>query len=361
MEALKEKYGIDEEAILEIADSLEPDAEAPAFVSTGDEGDRAPPKREALPSSLASAMRGDIGIGEAIILMDYMDRKEDRRERRYPPNPKTSINEDLLKELREERKENREYLEKVIMRQRTEDAESRAKTAEQALEDAESAQRQKDAIEGAVRGAVDQIGEVYGVQLDALASRVSDLPPNQQNDFLSELFTDYETDLKSQFKDMILNRLKPPEKPVVKVDEEGKSSINWQGLLDRGEGILDKFLDTRKQPPPKVPVDEVPLKPEVPPRPLSEGPAPLVEPVEVEPEVVEEEQPSEAPVVLSPIPPQDITGIGPSRALELADMGITDARQLTQISPSHLSDQLGISKEKAEDMVAQAKDLIDQA
>jgi len=31
------------------------------------------------------------------------------------------------------------------------------------------------------------------------------------------------------------------------------------------------------------------------------------------------------------------------------------------VSPSHLSDQLGISKEKAEDIVAQAKDLIDQA
>jgi len=62
----------------------------------------------------------------------------------------------------------------------------------------------------------------------------------------------------------------------------------------------------------------------------------------------------------SPIPPQDIDGIGPSRAKELEEMGITDARQLTQISPSHLSDQLGVSKEKAEDLIAQARDLADQ-
>ncbi|GAF98740.1 unnamed protein product, partial [marine sediment metagenome] len=45
----------------------------------------------------------------------------------------------------------------------------------------------------------------------------------------------------------------------------------------------------------------------------------------------------------------------------LEEMGITDARQLTTISSSHLADELGISKEKADDIVKQAKDLIDQA
>ena len=207
---------------------------------------------------------------------------------------------------------------------------------------------------------MDQIGEEFGVKLDYLANRVSGLPENQQKGFWAELFADFETDLKEDFKTSVLNRFKTPEKPVTTTDEEGKTSIDWGALADRGEKILDKFLKTREQSPPKVGVQEVPLQ-EVPPGPLPEGPAVPVESVEAEFEVVVEEPPPVAPVVSSPIPPQDIAGIGPSRAQELEEMGITDARQLTEISPSHLSDQLGISKEKAEDIVAQAKDLIDQA
>lgn len=360
MDELKEKYGITEDAIFEIAESLEPDSEVPAFLPTGNQRGPPPASPAALPASLASAMRGDIGIGEAIILMDYMDRKDDRRERRYQP-PDKSINEELLDELREERKENREYLETLILRQRTEDAESRAKSAEQTLEEERTAQRQKEAIEGAVQGAVNQIGEIYGAQLDALGQRLQTLPENQQRGFWDELFTDYETDLKGQFKDMVLNRLKAPEKPITKTDEEGKTSLDWGGMLDRGEKILDKFLDARKEAPPRVPVQEVPTQPGGAPGPLPEEPTEPAESIEAEHQVGVE-QPTPEPVIKSsPIPPQNIDGVGPARAKELEEMGITDARQLTQVSPSHLSDQLGVSKEKAEDIVKQAKDLADQA
>ena len=361
MEEIKGKYGIDEEAIFEIADSLEPDSEAPVFVQPGEQRERAPPKSEALPASLASAMRGDIGIGEAIILMDYMDRKEDRRGRRTQPPQDTSGIGDLITEMREERKDFQVQMERLVLGRRAEDAEEKTRRLEEELKAEKETQRQKDAIEGAVRGAVDQIGEEFGSKLDYLASRVSGLPENQQKGFWDELFTDYETDLKGQFKNMVLDRLKAPEKPVLKTDEEGKTSLNLEGLLDRGESILNKILDTRKEAPPKIPVQDVPLNQGVPPSPLSEGPAEPVESVEAEYEVVVEEPPPVAPVVSSPILPQDIAGIGPSRAQELEEMGITDARQLAAISPSHLSDQLGISKEKAEDIVAQAKDLIDQA
>ena len=361
MEEIREKYGITDEAIFEIAESYEPDSEAPVFVPPGESRERAPARPEALPPSLASAMRGDIGIGEAIILMDYMDRKEDRRDRRTQPPQDTSGITDLIQEMREERKGFQDQMERLVLGKRADDAETRAKTAEQKLEDNKAVQRQREAIAGAVQEAVNQIGEVYGAQLDALAGRVSGLPENQQKGFWDELFTDYETDLKGQFKNMVLDRLKAPEKPITKTDEEGKTSLDLGGILDRGEKILNKYLDTRGQPPPKVGVQEVPLNQEVPPGPFPEGPAAPVESVEAEFEVVEEELPPVAPVVLSPIPPEDIAGIGPSRAQELADMGITDARQLTAISPSHLSDQLGISKGKAEDIVAQAKDLIDQA
>ncbi len=125
MEEIKGKYGIDEEAIFEIADSLEPDSEAPVFVQPGEQRERAPPKSEALPASLASAMRGDIGIGEAIILMDYMDRKEDRRGRRTQPPQDTSGIGDLITEMREERKDFQVQMERLVLGRRAEDAEEK--------------------------------------------------------------------------------------------------------------------------------------------------------------------------------------------------------------------------------------------
>jgi len=362
MEELKEKYGINEEAIFEIAESLEPDSEVPPFLPVEKtRGAPAAPAAAALPASLASAMRGDIGIGEAIVLMDYLDRKDDRRDRKEQSPQDSSGIKDLIQEMREERKGFQDQIERLVLGRRADDAESRARTAEQTLEDERAAQRQREAIEGAVRGAVDQIGEVYGSQLDALGRRVQALPENQQKGFWDELFTDYEADLKGQFKGMVLDRLKAPEKPVLKKDEEGKTSLDWDGIFTRGESILDKLLNARKEAPPKVPVQEVPTSPGGGPGPFPEGPGEPVEPIEAEYQVVEEETPSEPVVTSSPIPPQDIAGIGPSRAKELEEMGITDARQLTKISPTHLADELSISKEKADDIVKQAKDLIDKA
>lgn len=358
MEELKEKYGITDEAIFEIAESLEPDSEVPAFLPTGEPRRQATPSPGNLPASLASAMRGDIGIGEAIILMDYMDRKDDRRDRRSQPPQGTSHITDLIQEMREERKGFQDQMERLVLGRRADDAEEKARNLEEELKAEKEAQRQKDAIDGAVRGAVNQIGEEFGPQLDALTRKVQTLPPNQQGGFWDELFTDYETDLKGQFKNMVLDRLKPPEKPVVKTDEKGKTSLDWEGILNRGESILDKFLDARKEAPPRVPVEEVPTHPGGVPGPLSEGHDEPIESVEAEYEVVAEPK---HPVASSTIPPEDIAGIGPSRTKELEEMGITDARQLAQISPSHLSDQLGISKEKAEDIVKQAKDLTEQA
>ena len=368
MEELKAKYGIDDEAIFEIADSLEPNSEAPLFVPTGEPRRQAAPSSGALSASLAKAMSGEISMAEVLMYMDVMDRKErrermddDRRLMIGKPRDDTSGITALVQEMREERKGFQDQMERLVLGKRADDAESRAKTAEQTLEDERTTNRQKEAIEGAVQGAVNQIGETFGSQLNELARRIQTLPENQQKGFWDELFTDYEADLKGQFKGMVLDRLKPPEKPITKTDEEGKTSLDWGGMLDRGEKILDKIIDSRKAAPPRVPVQEVPTQPGGATGPLPEGPAEPAEPVEAEHQAVVEEPTPEPVVTPSPISPQDIDGVGPSRAQELEQMGITDARQLIQISPSHLSDQLGISKEKAEDIVKQAKDLADQA
>ena len=220
MEELKQKYGIDDKAIFEIADSLEPDAEAPEIPPVGKERTASQSESGAFPASLQQAMRGDISIAEAIILMDFMDRKDDRRERRYVPaqsSQDTSM-KDILEEMREERRGHQEQIEKLILGKRADDAEERAKRAEEDLKKKEEDDRQKKIVEGAVQSAVINIERQFGGQLDTLAQKVSLLPANQQTSFMDELFTDFGTSLKTEFKTMILNRLQPPEKPLTKTD-----------------------------------------------------------------------------------------------------------------------------------------------
>ena len=353
MEELKQKYGIDDKAIFEIADSLEPDAEAPEIPPVGKERIAPLPSSGAFPASLAQAMRGDISIAEAIILMDFMDRKDDRRERRYPQQPSqdTSNIKDIIEEMREERRSHQEQIEKLILGKRADDAEERAKRAEEDLKKKEEADRQREIVEGAVRGAVGEIDQKYGAQLGNLAEKISQLPVNQQTSFMDELFTDFGTSLKDEFKTMILNRLKPAEKPLTKTDEEGKKSIDWEGLLDRGYKLADKYIDTQKGKPPKLPVEEIRTQPGGHPAPLAEGPS-----------KVAEEPPQEAPAAATPpIPPDDLIGIGPERAKKLSELGINDARQLAKVSSGYLKDELGVSKDKAEEIIKQAKELAEQA
>jgi len=354
MEELKQKYGIDDKAIFEIADSLEPDAEAPEIPPMGKERAAPQPASGAFPASLAQAMRGDISIAEALILMDFMDRKEDRRERRYgttqPSQDTSNINKDILEEMREERRSHQEQIEKLILRKRADDAEERANRAEEDLKKKDEADRQREIVESAVQGAVSSIERQFGGQLDTLAQKVSLLPANQQKSFWDEMFTDFESDLRNQFKASVIERLKPPEKPLTKTDEEGKKSLDWEGLLDRGYKLADKWLDTGKTPP-KLEVQTITTQP-------GAGSVPLEEPSAK----AEEEPPKETPAAATPpIPPQDLTGIGPERAKKLSELGINDARQLAKVSSGYLKDELGVSKDKAEDIIKQAKELAEQA
>jgi len=370
MEELKEKYGITDDVIFEIAEAVEPDSEVPEFPNMGKPRTFSQPFSGGAPSStIASAMKGDISIAEAIILMDYQDRRERRDEERRWVRPAQDTSnfdkfEKLLSEMREERKEYRDSIERLILSRRAEDAEEEAKRLKAEKEELIATQRQKEIIEGAVQGAVEQIGDTYGKRIDTLASRLQSVPENQRQGFWDELFTDFETDLRTQFKNLITSRLKEPEKPLTKTDEEGKRTVDWDGLLDRGYKLLDKYIDTQKGPPPKLPVR--PVQPEGgAPGPLEEGPSEPSEglrmpPAEEPPETVE--VPVEKPAVTTPpIPVTNIAGIGPSRAKDLEGMGITDARQLSKVSPGHLAESLKINREKADDMVKQAKDLLDQA
>ena len=358
MEELKLKYGIDDKAIFEIANSLEPEADAPEIPSMGNERTAPPPAPGAFPASLASAMKGDVSIAEAMILMDFQDRRDRREEERYErknrPTQDASEIKDLIGEMREERRAHQEQIEKLILGKRADDAEERAKRAEEDLKKKEETERQREVVEGAVQGAVNTIGQRFGSRIDDLASRIQTLPVNQQTSFMDELFTDFGSSLKDEFKTTILSRLKPPEKPLTKTDGEGKKSFDWENVIERGFKLADKYVETQKGKPPKLQVEEIRTQPGGLPTPLAEG----------SPKAAEEpppEAPPIAPPPPTPIPPQDLEGIGPERAKKLESIGITDARQLTKVSPGYLKDQLGVGKDKAEDIIKQAKELAEQS
>ena len=356
MDELKAKYGITDDAIYEIADSLEPDSEAPETPTLGIRG--APPAASSggLPMSLAQAMRGDINIAEAIILMDFMDRKEDRRDRRTQPQDSTGI-KDLITEMREERKQFQSTIETMILGKRAEDAEEKSKRLEEELKAERDTQRQRENTAAAVQTAVSEVEQRYGKRLDQLASQYANMTPTQQKGFFDEIAEELGTDLKNQFKEMITARLQPPKEPMVKTDESGKPTIDWGNAIDRLFGLGDKYLETQKEKPPKLPVQPIPERPGGAPHPLVEAPP---EALGGEPEEPQADEPT-APPSRPPVPVSGIAGIGPAREKELREIGITDAQHLSKLSPKHLAETLKISKEKAEDIIKQAKDQVDQA
>jgi len=356
MEELKTKYGITDEAIQEIADAVEPEEEVPPeprLPTMGKTG------RVYQPSLISQAMKGDISIAEAIILLDYQDRRERREEERRWAREgggryggQTSDLEKILNEMREERKEHQDQIEKLILNRRAEDAEEKAKRAEAEKEELVKTQKQKEIMEVATRTAAAEALKQYEPQITMLAEKVSTLNPQQRQGFFDEVFAGVETDLKNQFTQSIIERLKPPVQPITKTDEQGKTSVDWNALIDRGAKLAERYIDAQKGPPPKLEMKEISTTPGGIPSPLAEG--------------SQEKTPPEAPTkvetpVTSPISPLDIKGIGPERAKRLEEMNITDARQLAIISPSHLKESLNISKETAEDIIKQAKDLVETA
>lgn len=358
MEELKQKYNIPDEAIFEIAQELEPDSEAPLETSI-----LGVPSRQTSPSVLSQLNRGEIGIAEAIILMDFLDRRERREEDRRRPQSGTDIDK-ILDEMRnqradweKQRTEDRAYFEKLILGRRLEETESRAKVAEDEIKRRDEARYQQDMIDRAIAP--------YEEKVIELRSELSKLTPQQQQGFFDELLTEFGADLKSEFKDTLLKRLKGEQPPLIKTTEEGKTSIDYGATLNRFFDLGEKYLETLKERPPRLRVRpaETPTSPtgageqvEVPPWVIP------IEPIEVKEKPATEVTTTEEskPYTPTPIPTNVISGIGPSFAEKLNEIGVTDVAKLSKVSPGHLADMLGVSKEKAEDWVKQAKDRMEQ-
>jgi hypothetical protein len=290
MKELKEKYNLSDEAILEIAGSLEPELEKPEMPTMGSRPapSRASGDEEPLPAMLASAMKGDLSIAEAIILMDFMDRRERRDQERTMPKQSSDIDrliekmDSRMDKMDEKTKDDRAYFEKLILGKKIEETEERARRSEEELKKRDEEERQSKITEEAFRRA----SEKYEPQLRELREKVSTLPPNQQKSFWDEVFGEAADGIKQDLANQILKRLRGEEEKEVPpiTDKEGKIVFNWEKFTKRLIDLGEKYLETRGQPPPKLPIKEVPP-------PFSEsteslgGEAPKIEPQNPIPEV----------------------------------------------------------------------------
>jgi hypothetical protein len=262
MKELKEKYNLSDEAIFEIASSLEPEPEEP---ETRTMGSRPAPTRaseEPLPMTLASAMKGDLSIAEAIILMDFMDRRERRDREGASPTSSSDIDrliekmDNRMEKMEEKIREDRASFEKLLLGKKIEETEERAKRSEEELKKREEEERQSKIAEDAFNKA----SEKYEPQLRELREKISILPANQQKSFWDEVFGEAADGIKQDLANQILKRLRGEEEKEVPTitDKEGKIVFNWEKFTKRLIDLGEKFLENRGQPPPKLPVKEVP-------------------------------------------------------------------------------------------------------
>lgn len=261
MKELKDKYGLTDEAIVEIADSLEPELEE---TETPIMGSRTVPRRtseEDLPATLSSAMRGDLSIGEAIVLIDFMDRRERRDQERNSPRQDSNIDrliekmDSRMDKAEEKARDDRGYFEKLILGKKMEETEERAKKLEEDLKKREEEDRQSRLLEDAYKRA----SEKYEPALKELREKVSGLPANQQKSFWEEIFGEVGDEIKRDMAEQIIKRIKgEEEKEVAPVtDKEGKIVFNWEGLVKRVIKLGEKYIETMGQAPPRLGVREV--------------------------------------------------------------------------------------------------------
>lgn len=350
---------------------------------------------------------------EMIFLMDFMDRKEERKRdrdeiRRNPPGGgQQSDVTRLLEEMRESRRQSekestdtRHYVETLLLGRKVEDAEAKAKemeTAYKASNDYITSQQKET-----------QAMAYYTQKLEQLVGGVSRLPPQQQNDFLGEVMSEVGGEVKQEFKDRFIKAIRG-EAPAGSVAPMGGIPKSYWDLAERALGVLEKYITAGAQTPPPPPrtVQPIPQAHELPPEysavPLppspDTGPSPESRPEAASYERVPEaraqsnvppatifgalNKEAEAPPSgeTTPAPEQarminpmeaiqvnaaqkplaeitDIHGIGPKYSQELQMINVSDVRTLAGQNPDELASKLNIPPARAKDWVDQAKDLI---
>jgi len=297
VDELKAKYPtLSDETIDEIVHGLKV-ANAPG---TAVEEEELPPPTE--PDIFAKLGKGEITMGEALIYLDYVDRKEERRKASQNPVTPEKIAEAVVKGIKEAlpptptakdemppwAKEHAEQLKQIASRLVKEEEDKRLKDAVEAAVKPVAGELEKAKEEIATlreqQGAKPEKGELETTketlktlkEIDDLRGKPT--PPEKSKDVMIDLNEEIANALGEEIKNTIMNAVK--EKltgegaPAVTTTPEGTVQVNWYNLGQRALKTIEKFIE--KLPvaaPPKGAVKEM-APPQLPTAPTVTPPSP---------------------------------------------------------------------------------------
>uniref|UniRef100_A0A6M3M2I3 DUF4332 domain-containing protein n=1 Tax=viral metagenome TaxID=1070528 RepID=A0A6M3M2I3_9ZZZZ len=425
LEELKLKYGLDDDALAEIAGATgapapgAPTLQRPNLPGLLEDGEGA------FPASLMNAMKGgEMGIMEGIFLMDFMDRKEERKLNREA-NRKQGPNEidKVLQEMKEQRaatekalSDQKTYFEQIILGKQIAGQQETINSLQNEIQVRNTAEAERRKYE-----------EIYQYLDDRIAQAVptvQGLSPNQQLGFFDTIFGDIQTEIGQDMKEHLMARFRGETTSA----PPGEGDGSYIKLASRAIDVLEEAIKAGKERPQLKqvkPVQSLPPQPHIQASaasPPHASPELVIDHQEestdhlevIESEEAEQEQEPETPETVPPgkiygahdesyretpppppqLPPEDnldvpviqntaqpppperihisspesnvndlqeITGIGPAFANLLTESGVINSSQLAEATPSQLAASLKIPQEKAQDWIDQAKDKRDAA
>ena len=305
LKMLKEKYpGLTDEQISEIAESV-------SLRNVPDEGlgqQKEPESGGEMPNFLGKLGGGEMTMAEALVLMDFFDRKQAREDARRdekirraeivlenrrldikerelavtkPKQPEEAEATKHLKEMDEKIDRRFEKLEGALTEKRVEDAEKRAQEAESKLKDTTKEIEHEKLIEAKVQEKVTPLSEANKTleeTVKTLNEKLQNIPKGEKDTLMANMENTFKNKMGDAFTEYIMERLNPKEKePSIQTKEGGQ--VDWGKELPK---MIYKSIDTigefiKKIPPPGT----LPSRKEVTPMEVPGGaPAPTPEQLE---------------------------------------------------------------------------------
>jgi len=308
-DALKAKYNLTDEALQELMSGLKANRPSVPVEEEGEE-EQAP---ESMPQIFSKIGKGETSLGDAIVLIDFQDRREARRkERQSNLTPETITNavvegvkqalggkppqseempawakkiQDDLNEIksREEKKEEETRLQQTVEKA-VEPLRQDLKTTQDEL--AKTKEGLKEPKPPPAKGELETTKETLQALQEIDELRGKPKMPEKSKEVMIDLNEEIATALGDELKKAVVDAVhekisgeKEEGAPPVTTTAEGKVQIDWYNLGQRILKTVDKFIE--KLPvaaPPKMPVKEMPPPSKPPQLPTPPPTAPVTPP-----------------------------------------------------------------------------------
>jgi len=322
IEELKLKYGLDDNAVAEITGATKapgvqtPQMQRPGLPSLlGDED-------AMFPASLMQSMKsGEMGTMETMLLMDFMDRKEERKRDREKAregggNQATNQIQQLIQEMKDSRastdkalSDQKTYFEQILLGKKIDDLSEQNQALNSQISQRNSAEAERQKF--------NQVYQYLDERIAAAVPNIQGMNSGQQQGFFDTVFGEIQSEIGQDMKDHLMSRFRG-ETTGPSPENKGKGYFELAG---RALKVLEETLAASKKKPPLQPVQtiqEPPQQPGIqatPASPIQASPDlntdPIPDPItEPEIEITIDPEAEEAPLEE---PPMEVQGIIPGR------------------------------------------------